>query len=50
MLNASRMMINLRNVTRAASGVFRAHADLYWDRGFKASAHDDSTRRGLDVP
>jgi len=38
------------NVTRVASGVFRAHADLYWEHGFQAPAHDDSTRRGLSAP
>jgi hypothetical protein len=38
------------NVTRDASGVFRARCDLYWDRGFEAPAHDDSSRRGLSAP
>ena len=37
-------------VTRIASGVFHARNDLYWDRGFEASAHGDSTRRGLLKP
>ena len=37
-------------VTRDALGVFHAHCDLYWDRGFVASAHDDSTRRGIVAP
>src|SRR5262245_40902327 len=34
-------------VTRDARGVFRARCDLFSTRGFEASAHDDSTRRGL---
>jgi hypothetical protein len=37
-------------VARVASGVFHARCDLYWNRGVGASAHDDSTRRGLAVP
>ena len=36
--------------TRDASGVFHARCDLHWDRGYEASAHDDSTRRGLVMP
>ena len=35
------------DVMRVARGVFHARCDLYWDSGFEASAHDDSTRRGL---
>jgi hypothetical protein len=35
------------DVMRVARGVFHTRCDLYWDGGFEASAHDDSTRRGL---
>jgi hypothetical protein len=37
-------------VERVASGVFHANCDLYWERGFKATAQEDSSRRGLGPP
>jgi hypothetical protein len=37
-------------VTHLANGVFHAKCDLYWERGFKATARADSSRRGLGPP